>query len=124
MTRRRADLLWLGLAVFSAVLLWFVLTKTVHAQDGQLMEVTSYCLHGTTASGTQAGIGTVAADPSIPFHTRLWVEGWSDMHGVGTVLDRGRAITAGHLDVWTPSCREAILWGRRHVLVWVLSDGA
>jgi len=50
----------------------------------------------TTASGAPVTIGrTVAADPSIPFGTRVWIEGY----GWRVVEDRGGAIRGNKFDV-------------------------
>ncbi|HZT97758.1 MAG TPA: 3D domain-containing protein, partial [Chloroflexota bacterium] len=68
---------------------------------------TAYCLTGTTASGTWTTWGTVAA--TLPFGTRLYIPGY----GNGTVLDRGGAVGPGHVDLYMPSCTEAIDWGVR-----------
>ena len=74
---------------------------------------------GVTASGTRAKRGTAAADTDYyPFGTVLHVPGY----GYATVEDRGGAIKGPHrLDLWFPSEREAIKWGRRKnvsVTVW------
>jgi 3D (Asp-Asp-Asp) domain-containing protein len=67
-----------------------------------------------TASGREIRPGiTVAAGPSIPFGTWLWVEdlGWR------CVEDRGGNITDGRLDIAMISRDEAINFGRREVTV-------
>ncbi len=73
---------------------------------------------GRTASGTQARIGTIAADTRIlPFGTILYVPGY----GHGRVEDRGGAIQGNRLDVFFPRHSEALQWGRRTVDVHVWS---
>lgn len=74
---------------------------------------------GITASGTRAKHGTVAADTRYyPFGTILYIPGY----GYGRVEDRGGAIKgANRLDVWFPTEREALRWGRQkqvRVTVW------
>lgn len=74
---------------------------------------------GVTASGTRAKRGTAAADTDYyPFGTVLHVPGY----GYATVEDRGGDIKGPHrLDVWFPSEREALKWGRKKnltVTVW------
>lgn len=74
---------------------------------------------GVTASGTRAKRGTAAADTDYyPFGTVLYVPGY----GYATVEDRGGDIKGPHrLDLWFPSEREALKWGRRKnlsVTVW------
>lgn len=86
------------------------------------MEVTAYCYTGhRTASGTWPKKGTVAADTSVlPFGTKVYIPGY----GVGTVEDRGGAIKGNRLDVYLPSERDAIWWGRKNVDVTILEWGA
>ncbi len=71
---------------------------------------------GMTASGRQAGRGTVAADPSLPFGVVVYVPNY----GYGRVEDRGSAIRGARLDVFFSSHRAAIDWGRKtlDVTVW------
>lgn len=79
------------------------------------MTVTAYCLRGVTATGTQAGPGTIAVDPAvIPLHRNVWVQGY----GWGRSADTGSAIRGRHVDVWMPTCTAALEWGvRRRVVV-------
>ena len=69
---------------------------------------------GVTASGIVAGAGTVAADPKVfKFGTRLEIPGY----GIGRVEDVGGAIKGRHIDLWFPSHKEALDWGRRWLKV-------
>lgn len=68
---------------------------------------------GLTAAGTRAAYGTVAADPSLPFGTIVFVPGY----GYGRVEDRGGAIKGDKLDLWFPSHTVAKHWGRKKVTV-------
>jgi len=68
---------------------------------------------GLTASGVMAKRGTVAADPSIPFGTILYIPGY----GYGRVEDRGGAIKGNKLDLWFPSHQKAREWGRKNLTV-------
>lgn len=73
---------------------------------------------GITASGRRAKMGTVAADTRYyPFGTILYIPGY----GYGRVEDRGGDIKGAHrLDLWFPTEREALQWGRKkHVRVTV-----
>ena len=72
---------------------------------------TAYCITGRTAAGGWTRWGTVAA--TLPFGTRIHIPGY----GKGVVLDRGGAVGAGHLDLYMPSCNQAIGWGRRMLMV-------
>ena len=63
-----------------------------------------------TASGeTVTEYRTAAAGPSIPFGTKVYVEGF----GLVEVNDRGGAIGDGDLDLAVESLDEADRWGRR-----------
>lgn len=68
---------------------------------------------GQTARGTRAAYGTIAADPSLPFGTILYIPGY----GYGRVEDRGGAIKGDKLDLWFPSHALAKKWGRKKVAV-------
>lgn len=73
---------------------------------------------GQTARGTQAKVGTIAADTSIyPFGTRMFVPGY----GYGVVEDRGSAIKGHHIDLFFPKHTTAAKWGRqsKRVQVWL-----
>jgi len=79
---------------------------------------TSYCLTGRTATGTQAGPGSIAVDPTvIRLGSHLYVTGY----GYGWAVDTGSAIKGTLIDVWYP-CDQAIQWGRRAVTIYVLAS--
>jgi 3D (Asp-Asp-Asp) domain-containing protein len=79
---------------------------------------TSYCLTGRTATGTQAGPGAIAVDPTvIKLGSHLYVTGY----GYGWAVDTGSAIKGTLIDVWYP-CAQAITWGRRAVTIYVLNS--
>ena len=78
---------------------------------------TSYCLTGRTATGTQAGPGSIAVDPTvIKLGSHLYVPGY----GYGTAVDTGGAIKGTLIDVWL-TCDAAIQWGRRQLTIYVLA---
>lgn len=82
---------------------------------------TAYSLRGRTASGKYVTRGVIAADPRhLPLGTRVKIEAgpWS---GEYLVADTGGAIKGRKIDIWTPSSREALQFGRRNVKVTVLS---
>lgn len=67
-----------------------------------------------TRSGAMASHGTVAADLSvIPMGTRLEIPGY----GIGVVQDTGRAIKGARIDLWFPTHKEALRWGRKTVRI-------
>lgn len=79
------------------------------------VEVTAYCLHGTTRRGRYVRSGIVAADPSH-FPLARYVELYLGDRYIGRFLvdDTGKNIQGSRLDVWMPTCREARLFGRQH----------
>ena len=89
----------------------------------QAYEATAYSLRGRTASGRPVGRGLIAADPRVlPLGTRVRVEAGS-FSGEYLVADTGGAIKGRRIDIWTPSTREAMQFGRRAVKLTVLSFG-
>jgi 3D (Asp-Asp-Asp) domain-containing protein len=82
---------------------------------------TAYSLRGRTASGRYVSQGVIAADPRVlPLGSRVRLEAgpWS---GEYLVADTGGAIKGRKIDIWTPSSREAMRFGRRKVKLTVLS---
>jgi 3D (Asp-Asp-Asp) domain-containing protein len=84
---------------------------------------TAYSLRGRTASGKPVSRGLIAADPSVlPLGTRVRVEAGS-FSGEYLVADTGGAVKGRRIDIWTPTAREALQFGRRAVKLTVLSFG-
>ena len=84
---------------------------------------TAYSLRGRTASGAYVTRGIIAADPRVlPLGSRVRIEAgpWS---GEYVVADTGGRIKGRKIDIWTPSSREAMRFGRRSVKVTILSYG-
>jgi resuscitation-promoting factor RpfB len=81
---------------------------------------TPYCgggCSGITATGLRAGRGIVAVDPSvIPLGSRLYIPGY----GYAIAGDTGGAIVGYRIDLGYTSDRDAILFGRRAVMVYRL----
>jgi 3D (Asp-Asp-Asp) domain-containing protein len=75
--------------------------------------LTAYCLRGLTRRDHYVRQGIVASDPKI-FPLGRYVEIYVGRAYYGRFLidDTGRAIKGGKLDIWTPTCREARLFGR------------
>jgi len=87
--------------------------------SGQKVTVSStgYCLKGTTATGIPVAWGVVATDPSfIPLGTRMFVPGY----GEGVAADTGSAVQGATIDLWFPTCAQALAWGRRTVTITLL----
>lgn len=81
---------------------------------------TAYCLKGRTASGGSVRRGIVAADPRVlPLGTKIYMDA-GPYSGTYVVADTGGAVRGRRLDVWVPSQKEAIKFGRRKVTIRVL----
>jgi 3D (Asp-Asp-Asp) domain-containing protein/peptidoglycan hydrolase CwlO-like protein len=78
---------------------------------------TGYCLRGTTATGIPVAWGVIAVDPAvIPLGTRMFVPGY----GEGVAADTGSAVKGRIIDLWFPTCAQAITWGWRTVTITLL----
>jgi 3D (Asp-Asp-Asp) domain-containing protein len=81
-------------------------------------KLTFYCLYGHMSIGLFVHYGSVAADPSIyALGTRLFIE------GMGSFVVRDRFAEdwrQKRLDVWLPSCEDAIQRGVQYRMVTVL----
>lgn len=90
-------------------------TPFTRARDGQAIpvEITAYCLSGTTRRGRWVRPGIVAADPRV-FPLSRYVELFEGDNYLGRFLvdDTGLLIKGQHIDIWVPTCREARLFGR------------
>jgi 3D (Asp-Asp-Asp) domain-containing protein len=85
---------------------------------------TAYSLRGRTASGRMVSRGLIAADPRVlPLGSRVKLE-VAGYHGEYVVADTGGMIKGKRIDIWTPSSREAMRFGRRRVKLTVLSYGS
>lgn len=72
---------------------------------------------GITSTGTKAGYGTLAVDPSvIPYGSRVYVPGY----GVCVASDCGGAIKGNRIDVCYESLTDALNWGVRNVTIYIL----
>jgi 3D (Asp-Asp-Asp) domain-containing protein len=78
------------------------------------VELTAYCLQGTTRRDRYVRQGIVAADPRL-FPLGRYVEVYVGRVYYGRFLvdDTGSRIRNGVLDIWTPTCRDARLFGRQ-----------
>jgi 3D (Asp-Asp-Asp) domain-containing protein len=85
---------------------------------------TAYSLAGRTASGTGVRRGLIAADRRmLPLGSRVRLDAGS-YSGEYLVADRGSAVRGHIIDIWVPSTREAMRFGRRPVRLTILSYGA
>ncbi|HVD06643.1 MAG TPA: 3D domain-containing protein [Gemmatimonadaceae bacterium] len=89
--------------------------RIARARDGQPVpvELTAYCLSGTTRRGRYVRPGIIATDPRV-FPLSRYVELFAEGKYLGRYLvdDTGRLIKGAHIDVWVPTCAEAVLFGR------------
>lgn len=84
---------------------------------------TAYSLRGRTASGQMVSKGLIAADPRhLPLGSRVRIEAGS-YSGEYVVADTGGMVRGRRIDIWTPSSREAMRFGKRMVKLTVLSFG-
>jgi 3D (Asp-Asp-Asp) domain-containing protein len=91
--------------------------------DPSVFDATAYSLYGVTRSGAYVRRGVIAADPRvIPLGSVVQISA-GKYSGVYTVLDTGRLIKGKIVDLWMPSYREAINFGRQQVKVRVLRRG-
>jgi len=82
---------------------------------------TAYSLRGKTASGRMVAKGIIAADPRfLPLGSRVRLE-VPGYHGEYLVADTGGMIRGRRIDIWIPSSKEAMRFGRRTVKLTVLS---
>ena len=71
---------------------------------------------GITATGTKAGYGTVAVDPSvIPLGSKLYIP----QYGEAIAADTGGAIVGHKIDLCMESYEECYQFGRRDVQVFI-----
>jgi peptidoglycan DL-endopeptidase CwlO len=81
-----------------------------------VVDAVAYHLPGNTASGLPVGVGVIAVDPSvIPLGTRVFVPGY----GPAVAADVGSAVKGNIIDLWMPSTKDALAWGRRTVTITV-----
>ena len=84
---------------------------------------TAYSLRGRTASGRPVAKGLIAADPRhLPLGSRVRLDAGT-YSGEYLVADTGSLVRGKRIDIWTPSSREAMRFGRRTVKLTVLSYG-
>jgi 3D (Asp-Asp-Asp) domain-containing protein len=80
-------------------------------------------LRGRTASGRLVSKGLIAADPRfLPLGSRVKLEA-GNYSGEYLVADTGGAVRGRRIDIWTPTSREAMRFGRRVIKLTVLSWG-
>jgi len=103
-----------GVVVRGAAKGWNKKMRPVRAGDPVPVVLTSYCLSGTTRRGRYVRAGIVAADPRL-FPLSRYVELYVGSKYLGRFLvdDTGSNIRGPRIDVWLPTCRESIVFGRQ-----------
>ncbi len=87
-------------------------------------DATAYCLKGRTASGINTRPGVIAADPRVlPMGTVIHLRA-GQYTGTYTVMDTGSRIRGRRVDVYVPTHREAVEFGRRQVKIKVIGQGS
>ena len=85
---------------------------------------TAYCLKGRTASGINVRPGVIAADPRVlPIGTVVHLRAGT-YTGIYTVLDTGGRIKGRRVDVYVPTHKEAMKFGRRQVKIKIVGRGS
>jgi len=101
-------------------------TGSVTYADNELVDfhATAYCLKGRTASGINTRPGMIAADPSVlPLGTVVHLRA-GRYTGTYTVMDTGGRIKGRLVDVYVPTHREALEFGRQKVKIKVIGRSA
>ena len=82
------------------------------------VEATAYTYTGNkTATGVEPREGLIAVDPKvIAMGSKIYVEGY----GYAIAADTGGAILGNRIDVFFPTLRQCIDWGRKSVQIYVL----
>ena len=107
----------------------------VNSLQAEVFTATAYCSckkccdkdpsnkwYGITASGRKARWGTVAVDRRlIKLGSRLRIEGFPKT--VFKADDVGGAIKGKHIDLWFPSHRKAVEFGRQKLVVELVNNG-
>ena len=81
-------------------------------------------LYGITATGIRATYGVVAVDPRvIPLGSKLFIQttDGSFTYGYALAADTGGAIKGNRIDLCFDSRQDALNFGRRNVVVYVLN---
>lgn len=93
------------------------------AENMEDFKATAYCVTGVTKSGVPVAPGHVAADPRIiPLGSVIYVES-PLMSGLYQVTDTGSRVKGKIIDIFIPSYRRSVEFGRRDVRVKVLRYG-
>lgn len=102
-----------GAVVRGAAIVKGAAARPLRFGDPVEVALTAYCLRGLTRRDHYVRQGIVAADPKVfPLGRYVEIYVGRDYYGRFLVDDTGRVIKGNILDIWTPTCREARLFGR------------
>jgi 3D (Asp-Asp-Asp) domain-containing protein len=103
-----------GALVLGASRDWHVSRETpLRLGDPVPVSLTAYCLRGLTRRDHYVREGIIASDPKVfPLGHYLEVYVGKTYYGRFLIDDTGGVIKGNKLDIWTPTCREARLFGR------------
>jgi 3D (Asp-Asp-Asp) domain-containing protein len=97
-----------------------ITVNTPKESEMQDFHATAYCLKGRTASGEYVRPGVIAADPKVlPIGTVVHIRA-GRYTGTYTVLDTGSRIRGRLVDVYVPTYKDAVEFGRRQIKIKVL----
>ena len=100
-----------------------IAAKEVYVVPPAAYVATAYSLRGRTATGQMVSKGIIAADPRyLPLGSRVRLEAGA-YSGEYVVADTGGMVRGRRIDIWTPTSREAMRFGKRLVKLTVLSLG-
>lgn len=95
-----------------------VKTTIVEPSNSLRFVATAYSLRGKMANGQGVHAGAIAADPKVlPLGSVVHIEGM----GTFIVKDTGGKIKGRIIDIWMSSTKNALKWGRRSVVLKVIS---
>jgi 3D (Asp-Asp-Asp) domain-containing protein len=87
-------------------------------------QATAYCDYGFTASGIWVREGIVAADPRVlPLGSVIDIKVDGEVLERYEVMDTGGKVKGYTIDIWMPTCEEAVEFGRKAVKVRVREKG-
>jgi len=100
---------------------WVQVEATAYTEQYEsCQKAPSHPAYGITASGKHVVEGrTLACPPDWEFGTRVYIPAFRNTF---ICEDRGGAITEGHIDIYMQEVSEALEWGRREIMVYVISD--
>ena len=103
-----------GALVLGASRDWHVNRDTpLRFGDPVPVSLTAYCLKGMTRRDHYVREGIIASDPKVfPLGRYLEIYVGKTYYGRFLIDDTGGVIKGNRLDIWTPTCREARLFGR------------